>query len=82
MNIVLMGAVVAARKLKLVKRSDRFEAPDLFAWRERHGLDQAQTGEALGVSKRAIYYYEAGERKIPRTLALVADAYDRGYPGP
>jgi transcriptional regulator with XRE-family HTH domain len=64
-----------------VKPSDRLEAGDLLAWRKRHGLDQAKVGEAFGVSKRAICYYEKGERKVPRTLALLADAYDQGYRG-
>jgi hypothetical protein len=72
---------MAKIKLKVVKRSERFDGSDMLAWRDRHGLDPVQAGDALGLSKRAIYYYEAGTRSIPKTVALLCDAYDQGYKG-
>lgn len=52
---------------------------DFIKWRKTLGLSQEQAGEALGIKKRMIGYYEAGFREdggksrpvvIPRYIAL------------
>ena len=44
--------------------------PEVFkAARQRLGLTQQQLALALGVSPRAVRYYEAGTRKVPATVA-------------
>lgn len=50
--------------------------PDEFkAMRERLGLSFDEIGEALGLTGRAIRYYEAGQRPIPKTVELAMQAY-------
>lgn len=53
--------------------------PEEFkAWRKRLGLTQGQAAEALGLSLRAIQYYERGEREITKTVALACAAVEAG----
>lgn len=53
--------------------------PEEFkAWRKRLELTQTQAAEALGLSLRAIQYYERGEREITRTVALACAAVEAG----
>jgi transcriptional regulator with XRE-family HTH domain len=53
--------------------------PDaLTAWRARCGLSQRAAADALGLSVRALRYYEAGERFIPRPVALACAAVETG----
>jgi transcriptional regulator with XRE-family HTH domain len=54
---------------------------DMKAWRLRLGLTQAQAGEALGVTLRAIQHYEGGTRPIPRVVELACWAVQHGPPG-
>lgn len=49
-------------------------ASDLKTWRQSIGLSQRAAAEALGVSLRMYQYYEAGERPIPKTVALACAA--------
>lgn len=51
---------------------------DLKAWREHLGLSQKAAAEALGLSPRAILYYEQGERSIPLHMALACAAIVHG----
>jgi transcriptional regulator with XRE-family HTH domain len=55
---------------------------DFIQWRKTLGLSQEQAGEALGIKKRMIGYYEAGFRPeggkskpvmIPRYIALACE---------
>lgn len=40
--------------------------PDLLrAWRAQHGLSQSTAAERLGISKRTLQDWEAGERRKP-----------------
>lgn len=39
---------------------------EIKALRQRLGLSQQALADEIGVSKRCIQYWEAGERKIPR----------------
>jgi transcriptional regulator with XRE-family HTH domain len=50
--------------------------PDqLREWRAALGLTQAAAGARLGVTGRAVRRWEAGDRKIPRTVAILCGAY-------
>lgn len=51
-------------------------AADLKAWRARLGYSQGDAADQLGVTRRAVAYYEAGARPIPRTVALLAAAIE------
>ena len=43
--------------------------PEQFkAERERAGLTAKDFAERIGVSQRAVFYYENGQRKIPLTV--------------
>ncbi len=41
-------------------------------WRAELGYSQAQAASVLGVTKNAVYRYEAGTRKISKSIALLA----------
>ena len=43
-------------------------------WRKRLGITQARAAELLGVSVRAIKYYEAGERQPRESVVKLAAA--------
>jgi DNA-binding transcriptional regulator YiaG len=43
---------------------------DMERVREQLGLTRAQLAEALGVSRRAVVYWEGGERPITRVVEL------------
>ncbi|MDQ2803683.1 MAG: helix-turn-helix transcriptional regulator [Pseudomonadota bacterium] len=45
-------------------------------WRERQAYTLAGAARALGISRRMAAYYEAGERPIPRTVALATRALE------
>lgn len=51
-------------------------ARELVGWRERNRLTQEAAGAALGLTKRAIQKYEAGQDPIPRTVALACAAVE------
>lgn len=55
----------------------RMTPKQLEAWIERHGLTREQAGKALGASRRAMFAYLAGDRKISQTLALLCRARDQ-----
>ena len=49
------------------------DSPGLFQkWREDLGYTHAEAARVLGVTERTIHRYEAGDRKISRTVALLA----------
>jgi transcriptional regulator with XRE-family HTH domain len=60
-------------------RPAKLSAKDFSLWRERHGWTQTEAGEALGLTMRTVQNYESGERHVPLVVALLCDAYDRGY---
>ena len=45
-------------------------------WRERCAYTLEGAARALGISRRMAAYYEAGERPIPRTVALATQALE------
>lgn len=46
----------------------------LREWRKARGLTQQQIAELVGVSDRAIKYWEQGARKIPPMLEKLLEA--------
>jgi hypothetical protein len=48
----------------------------LRAWRDAHGMTQAEAASALGVSPRMWRYYEAGEHLLPKTVRLACAGFD------
>lgn len=56
--------------------TERITPAQFRAERDRMRLTAQEMGDLLGVSARAIFYYEHGQRKIPLTvqklLALIA----------
>lgn len=53
---------------------------ELKAWRRRLVLTRRGAGMRLGLSARAIAYYEDGKRTIPRVVELACWAVE--HPGP
>lgn len=49
------------------------EKQDFTDWRRRLGLSQQAAAEALGMGRRQIQKYEAGEAEIPVVVALATD---------
>lgn len=45
-------------------------------WRERQGYTLDAAAQALGLSRRMVAYYEAGNRPIPRLVALATKALE------
>lgn len=43
----------------------------LKAWRERFGWDFDQAAEVIGVTSRAVRFYENGQRPIPLTVTRI-----------
>jgi hypothetical protein len=48
----------------------------LRAWRDAHGMTQAEAAVALGVSPRMWRYYEAGTHLLPKTVRLACIGLD------
>ena len=46
-------------------------------WRKRLGITQVKAAELLGVSERAVQHYEAEDRPISKTIALLAAYVER-----
>jgi Protein of unknown function (DUF2442) len=46
-------------------------------WMEGHGLTLDRAAEALGLSRRTIAYYLAGEQPVPKTVLLATEGYDQ-----
>ena len=52
--------------------------PEQFkAERERLKITAKQFGQLLGVSERAVFYYEHGQRKIPKPIQLLVLLYKK-----
>ena len=47
------------------------------AERERLIITAKQFGQLLGVSERAVFYYEHGQRKIPKPIQLLVLLYKK-----
>lgn len=64
-------AASTLRRLALEQDADRFRQ-----WRKTHDLSQEAAGEALGLKRRMVQYYEAGGHPIPKTVKLAMVGYD------
>ena len=52
-------------------------SPEAFRrWRERNAYTLEAAARALGVSRRAVAYYEQGAKPVPRVVALAARALE------
>ncbi|HEV2098237.1 MAG TPA: helix-turn-helix transcriptional regulator [Stellaceae bacterium] len=51
-------------------------AEEFCEWRERQGYTLDAAAKALGISRRTVAYYEAGDRPIPRVVALATRALE------
>ena len=45
-------------------------------WRLAHGLTLDQAAEALGLSRRMVAYYSAGEKPVPKTVLLACRGWE------
>ena len=46
------------------------------AWRAAHGISLTEAAHCLGLSRRAVAYYESGARPVPRVVALALRGFD------
>lgn len=78
---------------RIVKNADAeldMKPADFKRWRKSLKLSQKEAGEALGLKRRVVQYYEKGERdgetvKIPKYIRLACSALASGisdYTGP
>ena len=51
------------------------------AWIERHRFTLDRAAKALGLSRRTVAYYLAGEQPVPRTVMLATVGYERNEAG-
>lgn len=51
---------------------------EMQEWRARLGITQARAAEMIGVSARAVKYWEAGQRSIPATVERLCAALEAG----
>ncbi len=49
---------------------------DFTAWRAAHGISLTEAAHSLGLSRRAVAYYESGARPVPRVVALALRGFD------
>lgn len=47
---------------------------ELRQWRKSAGLTQARAAELIGCSRRALQKWEAGQTRIPKSIALAIAA--------
>jgi len=72
------------RRLALEQSQSMMTPTSIKEWRQGLGLSLTQAAHILGLSRRMVSYYESGEKKIPKYVALAcigasaemrADAY-------
>ena len=52
------------------------ESVDFTAWRAAHGISLTEAAHSLGLSRRAVAYYESGAKPVPRVVALALKGFD------
>lgn len=58
------------------EQSAQTESVDFTAWRAAHGLSLTEAAHSLGLSRRAVAYYESGAKPVPRVVALALKGFD------
>jgi len=58
------------------EQSAQAEPVDFTAWRAAHGLSLTEAAHSLGLSRRAVAYYESGTKPVPRVVALALKGFD------
>ena len=58
------------------EQSTQGESTDFAAWRAAHGLSLTEAAHSLGLSRRAVAYYESGAKPVPRVVALALKGFD------
>lgn len=43
---------------------------EITAWRDGYGLNRTKAADYLGISRRTLFAYETGRRKIPKPVEL------------
>lgn len=62
------------------EQSAQAESVDFTAWRAAHGLSLTEAAHRLGLSRRAVAYYESGAKPVPRVVALALKGFDAQMP--
>lgn len=58
------------------EQSSGTEGADFAAWRASHGLSLTEAARSLGLSRRAVAYYDAGTKPVPRLVVLALKGFE------
>ena len=61
---------------RLAREQSGGEGVKFAAWRAAHGLSLAEAARSLGLSRRAIAYYDTGAKPVPRLVALALKGFE------
>lgn len=61
---------------RMAREQSDGERVDFAAWRAAHGLSLAEAARGLGLSRRAIAYYDTGAKPVPRLVALALKGFE------
>ncbi|MBF8300613.1 MAG: hypothetical protein HW394_983 [Acidobacteria bacterium] len=61
---------------RMARQQADSEHVDFAAWRAAHGLSLAEAAKSLGLSRRAIAYYDTGDKPVPRLVALALKGFE------
>jgi DNA-binding XRE family transcriptional regulator len=61
---------------RMAREQSGGERVEFAAWRAAHGLSLAEAARSLGLSRRAIAYYDTGAKPVPRLVALALKGFD------
>ncbi|MBF0153274.1 MAG: helix-turn-helix transcriptional regulator [Magnetococcales bacterium] len=67
-------------RLARYQTGESLEPESFHAWRIRHGLNQTQAAQALGITQRMVRYYEHGHYLVPKTITLACKSLDAMLP--
>lgn len=58
------------------KQATQAGSVDFTAWRAAHGISLTEAAHCLGLSRRAVAYYESGAKPVPQVVALALRGFD------
>ena len=58
------------------EQSASADGADFAAWRAAHGLSLTEAARSLGLSRRAVAYYDAGTKPVPRLVVLALKGFE------